>query len=71
MNAVTMIALCGKRQVGDVAYPPIETRPFDPDPANHETLSGVSDHGLDGHARSEQGLDDHLVPPRPVEVASS
>ena len=65
MNAIKMIAACGAHQVGEGASPSLGTPRTEPDPVNHDSLSAVADHGVDGHATTEQGIDDLLVPPRP------
>ena len=69
MNAIEMIAVCMTRQVGDVACPSLGTPRPEADPVNHESLATIDDHGVDGHATSERGLDDDIVPPRPEQAA--
>ena len=62
MNAMAMIAACRMRQGGSEAYPDLGRIPSEPDPVNHETLTGVADHGVDGHGRLTVGADDARVP---------
>ena len=64
-----MIAACMERQVGEIAAPSLGTPRADPDPVNHESLSTVADHGVDGHATDHRGIDDHLASPQPEQAA--
>ena len=64
-----MIAACGQHQVGEVACPSLGTPRPESDPVNHESLATIDDYGVEGHATSERGIDDDIVPPRPEQAA--
>ena len=55
-TSLQMVAACMTFQVAEVIVSPMLGTPRpDPDPVNHETISAVSDFGVDG-------LDDTRVP---------